>query len=127
MRAAKFYLGIALAMSLQAHIGSTIALGDSIISTHNVVADPICTIADEAKCWSAAEVDKALAIFFCDNDGQPCEQARLETVGLHTEAAPKPRVAKQPEPDPEPEPVPEEPKLDASGVPEFNAWEEGCD
>lgn len=126
MRVAKFYLGIAVAMSLQIHFGSSVALADSIISTHTVVAEPICTITDEAKCWSAAEVDKALAVFLCGEDGRPCGQERLETAGLHAEtAAPEPRVAKQPEP--KPEPVPEESKLDASGVPEFNAWEEGCD
>ena len=124
MRVAKFYLGIAAALSMQVHFGSSDALADSIISTQTVAADPICTITDEAKCWSPAEVEKALAAFFCGIGGQPCTQARLETAGLHSEMiAPKPRPAKQPEP----ATVREEPKLDASGVPEFSAWEEGCD
>jgi hypothetical protein len=124
MCAVRFFLGIAMAMSLQIHFGSSVARADSVISTHPVAADPICTIEDEAKCWSAAEVDKALAMFFCGNGGQSCERATLENAGLHAEMiAPKPRPAKQPEP----APVREEPKLDASGVPEFNAWEEGCD
>lgn len=124
MRVAKFYLGIAAALSVQGIFGGSNALADSVISAHTVAADPICTITDDAKCWSPAEVEKALAVFFCGNGGQPCGQARLETAGLHAEAiAPRPVVAKQPEP----EPVHEAPKLDASGVPEFNAWEEGCD
>lgn len=123
MRVAKIYLGIAVAMSLQIQLGSSVALGESAISTHTVVVEPICTITDEAKCWSGPEVDKALAVFFCGNGGQPCGQERLEIADLNAVEAPtpRPRVAKQPEQ------VPEEPKLDASGVPEFNAWEEGCD
>jgi hypothetical protein len=124
MRVVKFYLGIAAALSVQIHFGSSNALADSVISTHPVAADPICTIAGEAKCWSAAEVEKALAVFFCKSGGQPCGQARPEKAKLNAEMiAPMPVAATQPAP----EPVREEPKLDASGVPEFNAWEEGCD
>ncbi|MBE9554620.1 MAG: hypothetical protein IMF05_14240 [Proteobacteria bacterium] len=83
--------------------------------------DPICTIDGEARCWSPAEVGEALERIFCDGGSPdkscfPLEPSR--TTAVHVIEDPVRPVAPA---------TPPEPKLDASGVPEFNAFEEGCD
>lgn len=86
-----------------------------------VAYDPVCTVDGDARCWSPAEVGEALERIFCNDNGldQPCLPHGLSTAAASAieekPAQPVKAVA------------PQEPKLDASGVPEFNAWEEGCD
>lgn len=97
------------------------AMGADGGSSHTPVYDPACTLDGEAKCWSSKEVGEALDLIFCHDSGssQPCQKAALSpapTVAIEEPPAPSPKAI-----------VPSGPKLDASGVPEFNAFEEGCD
>ena len=85
-----------------------------------VASHSICVITDEAKCWSHTEIDEGLSRIFCDG-GSPdkacslLEPSRTAAV-LGIENPARPAAV-----------TPASPKLDASGVPEFNAFEEGCD
>jgi hypothetical protein len=126
MRTANIGTGTAVAVYLLVQFTGLNALGGEGATDHSRVAEPICTITDEAKCWSPTEVENALSLIFCGNGDESCTGPKLLKTGLHAEAAeeaPQPVVAKVRVPAPKPD----EPKLDASGVPEFNAWEEGCD
>ena len=97
------------------------AMGAEDAYSHVVLTDPVCTIEGDAKCWSPAEVDDALSRIFCD-DGNPDKSCML------VEPIPAGVVTRGPDPvQPVAAVKPEGPKLDASGVPEFNAFEEGCD
>ncbi len=97
------------------------AMGADGAYSRAVLNDPVCTIEGDAKCWSPAEVDDALSRIFCD-DGS------LDNFCLLVEPIPLGVVTRGPDPvQPVAAVKPEGPKLDASGVPEFNAFEEGCD
>lgn len=86
-----------------------------------MAANPVCTIEGEAKCWSPAEVDAALSRIFCDggDSDRTCqlpEPLPFKAVGRVEQPVQSVTLDQ-----------PDSPKLDASGVPEFNAFEEGCD
>jgi len=86
-----------------------------------VAYDPICTIDGDARCWSPAEVGEALDRIFCHSDSSS-EHCQLPALPAASAVA-----IKEPAAQPAEAVSPPEPKLDASGVPEFNAFEEGCD
>lgn len=121
MRSVRVRTGGAVLSSILIQFFAGGALGAHSAYDHAVLIDPVCTIDGEAKCWSPAEVDDALTRIFCDG-GSPGKACSLP------EPLPFRAITKVPEPA---QPVvaiqPDNPKLDASGVPEFNAFEEGCD
>lgn len=87
--------------------------------------EPVCTVEGEPRCWSPEEVDLALANIFCPA-GQSCRlpvayegvpRVRIQAHGTDDEL----RLA------PPPVTESENSETETSGVPEFNAWEDGCD
>jgi len=99
------------------------ALAENVLLGRSAEGETVCTIADEAKCWSPAEVDEALLLFTCgaEGAGQHCA-AGIASLAGQLASSENPLMA-----EPKSPPAPAARKLDASGVPEFNAWEDGCD
>lgn len=121
MRLESVRTGVALVFLCLIQFFAGGALGAHGAYSHAVAYDPICTIDGEARCWSPEEVGEALERIFCDGNslGQPCLPPGPSTAAV-------PTIEEQPTQQVEAV-APPEAKLDASGVPEFNAFEEGCD
>jgi hypothetical protein len=125
MRSVSIRTGVAISSLILFQLFAGGAMGADDAYSQAVLTDPVCTIEGEAKCWSPAEVEDALSYVFCDGIGS-------DTSCLPVESLPMGAVGSVELPVQEPVQAvaavkPESPKLDESGVPEFNAFEEGCD
>jgi hypothetical protein len=121
MRLGNVRKGVALVFICLIQFSAGGALGADGEYSHTAAYDPVCTIDGEARCWSPAEVGEALERIYChgNSPGRPCLPPETSAVAV-------PAIEERPVQQVEAV-APPEPKLDASGVPEFNAFEEGCD